>query len=123
MVLHKPLPDNDIADLELKRKLFSKVFLKYNQVDSSYFKSNKGFKLGDLRSKAIAEYGQPNLVKYNDGIEMLNWTFIGDMFYDGKQDLKGKPLAKDSYGHQVRMYFKNEKLIGVFLHNLDSNRK
>lgn len=117
MGLHKPPPDNDIADLNLKIELFKSVFPKLNEVDSSYLISNKGFRLGDLKMKAINEYGQADLVKYDGIVEIVSWEFIGDTFYDGKQELNGKPLAKNSFGHQLKMYFKNEKLIGMFLHN------
>jgi hypothetical protein len=41
-----------------------------------------------------------------DGVEILEWSFVGDQLYNGKDDLKGKPLAEDSYGHQVNMHFK-----------------
>jgi len=50
-------------------------------------------------------------------MEELEWNFIGDVFYDGKSDLHGKPLAKDSFGHHVIMYFKKSRLIGLILYN------
>lgn len=117
MELHKPPPDSDTANLNLKKNLFLEVFPKINKVDSSYFRTNKGFQLGDPKSKALEIYGPPDLQKMNQGTEILYWEFIGDTFYDVKNDLKGKPLARNSFGHQIRMYFKNEKLIGLFLHN------
>ncbi len=117
MVLHKPLPGNEIANLGLKRELFPGIFPTLNEVDTSFFRSNKGFRLGDNRSKAIDVYGQPNSVKTDKEIEILYWEFIGDSAYDGKQNRKGRPLAKNSFGHQIRMYFKNERLIGMCLHN------
>lgn len=52
-----------------------------------------------------------------DEVEKLEWEFIGDESYDRKSDLKGKTLAKDSFGHQIIMYFKKDKLIGLILHN------
>jgi hypothetical protein len=107
MELNKLFPYTDLADLNLKIELFPKVFPKINEVGSSYFISKKGFQLDDSKTKAIEEYGQPDSIKYDNGVEMLYWEFIGDTFYNGTQDLDGKPLAKNSFGHQVRMYFKN----------------
>jgi len=52
-----------------------------------------------------------------NGIEKLEWEFIGDMMYNKNIDLKGKPLAKYSFGYQVIMYFKKDKLIGMILYN------
>ena len=50
-------------------------------------------------------------------VEGLEWNFIGDNLYDDKTGLKGKQLAKDSFGCQVVMYFKNGKLIEKILSN------
>jgi len=117
MELNKPQPNGDIADLTLKKELFPQMFPNNNEVDSSYFTSLKGFRLGDSIAKAIEEYGQPDSVAENEDVKTYLWKFIGDTFYQKGQDLKGKPLARNSFGHQVRMYVKDGKLIGISLHN------
>ncbi|MDH5379961.1 MAG: hypothetical protein OEW75_03865 [Cyclobacteriaceae bacterium] len=115
--LFKPLPESDTADINIKKELFARVFPKINVVDSSYFRTNKGFQLGDSKLKALRVYGQPDIQKNENGVEMLYWEFIGDILYDGKQDSKEKPLARNSFGHEIKMYFKNEKLVALFLKN------
>ena len=93
-------------------------FLKQTtKINSSYFITNKGFRLGDSKQKAVENYGNPDKQTINDGIEKLEWLFIGDTSYDGKTDLKGKSLADNSFGHQIIMYYKNGKLIGQILYN------
>ncbi|MDZ7615201.1 MAG: hypothetical protein U5K51_17010 [Flavobacteriaceae bacterium] len=74
-------------------------------------------KLNDTQTKAIDNSGKPDKQSISNKIEKFEWEFVGDTFYDGKTNLKGKPLAKDSFGHQIVMYFKNGKLIGQVLHN------
>jgi len=109
--------DGNFASTEQKL-IDLKGFVKASEnIDSKYFTSLKGLKLGDSMSKSLAIYGLPDKKSVNNGVEILEWNFIGDFFYDGKEDLKGKPLAKNNYGHQVYLYYKNGKLIGQILHN------
>lgn len=110
-------PEGKPADFALKRKIFSKLFQTINPLPHNFFRTNKGFVLGDNKINAISIYGRPHTSLIENGIEILSWEFTGDIFYDGKTDLKGTPLAKNSFGHQVTMYFEKQKLIGLFLHN------
>jgi hypothetical protein len=115
MELH--IDGGELASEKEKLKNF-KGFLKQTiKINSSYFTTSKGFKLGKTKQVVIDIYGKPDKQSINFGVEKLEWEFIGDTFYDGKTDLKGKPLAKDSIGHQVVMYFRNGKLIGQILYN------
>lgn len=102
-----------------KQKLrdFSGFLKQAITISATYFITDKGFRLGDTKQKAINLYGTPEKVIVTNGIDKLEWNFAGDEIYDGKTNLKGKPLAKDSFGHQVIMYFRNEKLIGQILLN------
>ena len=86
-------------------------------IDRKYFITNKGLKLGDHKYKALEIYGPPDKKTVHNGVEKLDWHFVGDFVYDGKVNLKGRPLAKDNYGHQAYLFFKKEKLIGQILHN------
>ena len=112
-------PDGDTVSDERKIKNFKGFVSRAQKIAKSYFITNKGFKLGDRIDKAIKMYGKPGKVKKNNGIEEYYWEFAGDILYNGKTGLKGKPLATDSYGHQIRMFFKNKKLIGlIFLNDI-----
>ncbi|MEO6669008.1 MAG: hypothetical protein ABIN36_06005 [Ferruginibacter sp.] len=109
--------EGDTASRKQKEKDFAGFLKKAIEIKVSMFASNKGFKLGDFKKKAIDIYGKPKSQSMKEGIEKLDWEFVGEILYDGKSSLGGKPLAKDSYGHQITMYFRNGKLIAQILHN------
>jgi hypothetical protein len=109
--------DGKIALDKQKRKDFNGFLKQSNKINSNYFITKKGFKLGDTKQKAIENYCNPDKQASIDGIEKLEWMFVGDVSYDGKTDLKGKPLAAKSFGHHITMYFRKGKLIGQILHN------
>lgn len=107
----------DTASNAQKLKDFKGFLSKTQQINERYFTTNKGLKPGDDVSKAIKNYGEPDNIRMRNGIEEYSWEFVGDFFFDGKADLKGKPLAKDSYGHQIKMFVKNKKLVGLIFRN------
>ena len=115
MELH--IDGGELASDNQKLKDFSGFLKQTTKINSSYFITDKGLRLGDTKQKAVENYGNPDKQTITDGIEKLEWLFIGDTSYDGKSDLKGKPLAANSFGHQILMYFRNGKLIGQILHN------
>ncbi|MGB6093697.1 MAG: hypothetical protein WBF83_08050 [Moheibacter sp.] len=115
MELH--VEGGELASENQKLKDFNGFLKQTTKINATNFITDKGFRLGDSKQKAIDNYGKPDKQSMSNGIEKIEWEFIGDTFYDGKTDLKSKPLAKDSYSHQVVMYFKNGKLIGQILHN------
>lgn len=88
---------------------------KTTKITSSYFITDKGFRLGITKQKAIETYGNPDKQTLTNGIEKIEWLFVGDHTYDNKTDLKGKPVADNSFGHQIVMYFRHGKLIGQIL--------
>ena len=73
--------------------------------------------MGDHKSKALTIYGSPDEKTVNKGVEKLVWHYVGDLLYDGKENLKGKPLAKYNYGHYATLYFKEGHLIAQILYN------
>lgn len=111
------LDGGELASLQQKLKDFNGFLKQATKINSAYFISDKGFKLGDLKKKAIDIYGKPDKDSVSNKLEILEWRFFGDIFYDGKTNLNGKRLAKDSYGHHIVMYFKYGKLIGQILYN------
>lgn len=115
MELH--IEGGELASDKQKLKEFGGFLKQTTKINSPFFITDKGFRLGDTKQKVVRTYGNPDKQAITDGIEKLEWSFIGDAFYDGKTDLKGQPLADNSFGHQVIMYFRNEKLIGQILFN------
>jgi hypothetical protein len=107
----------ELASNELKEKYFI-GFLKYaTKIGRKYFTSDKGFKLGDSKQKALTIYGKPDKKTTKDNIEIYEWEYEGENLFDRKSDLKGKPLAAASFGHQTIMFFKSNKLVGIIFHN------
>jgi hypothetical protein len=100
------------------RAIYFKGLLRFaTPIDRKYFVSEKGFALGDSLSKATKIYGKPDRRTVARGVEALEWDFEGENTYDGKKDLKGKPLAADNFGLQIAMCFRNERLIGLAFQN------
>ena len=107
----------ELASDKLKQKYFKGFLTQTTKIGKSYFKTNKGFKLGDNKEKALKVYGKPDKTKIENGVESYEWDFIGDILYDGKTKLKRNILAENSFGHQTTMFFRNNKLIGIIFHN------
>lgn len=113
----------DTASYQQKETFF-KVFIKSSKlIDQIYFTTNKGFKLSDSKEKVIKFYGKPDKVNMDNGIECCEWDFygeynlVGEFASNEKIDLKGKPVAKSSFGHHLIMYFRNNVLIGLIMRN------
>lgn len=115
MELH--IDGGELASDQQKLKDFDGFLKQTTKINSKYFTSKKGFSLGNSRQKAMDTYGKPDKISIRNGIEKIEWSFIGDSIYNGKADLTGKPLAKGSFGHHIVMYFRNGKLIGQILQN------
>lgn len=107
----------EIASNDLKQKYFKGFLTQTKKISKSYFKTDKGFKLGDNKQKILKTYGKPTKIKTENAIERYEWEFSGDAFDDGKADLNGKRVAENSFGHQATMFFRNNKLIGLIFHN------
>lgn len=115
MDLH--IEGGNLASENQKQNSFNGFIKKSTRINSSFFITNKGFKLGDVKQKAINCYGNPDKISKKDRIEKLEWSFIGDELYDEKIKLAGKPIAKNSFGYRVIMYFEDNILIGQILFN------
>jgi hypothetical protein len=83
---------------------------------ASYFKTVKGFSLGDCKEKAIKTYGIPDSTISLGEIDKISWVYDGDKFYLNSK-LPNKPIAKNSFGHSVTMYFRKNRLVGQYLFN------
>jgi hypothetical protein len=106
----------DTAAQSQKEKYFPGFRKMAFQLPHKYFRSKKGFRLGDTKQKVLAINGKPDKIVTRDGVEKYEWDYIGDVFYDPEKD-KGKKIAFDSYGHQTFMFFRKNELIAIILHN------
>ena len=109
--------EGEMADMQQEKRDFPGFLKQSVRINSRYFKSDKGIELGDNKEKILNIYGNPDKTTVNKGVEKLEWNYVGDILYDGKEDLKGRPLAKNNYGHHAYLFFKNGKLIGQLLYN------
>lgn len=109
--------DGEIAPSKQKLKDIKGFLVHSEEIDSKYFTSNKGVQLGFSKQKIMEIYGKPNQIIMQNGIERVEWKFEGDILYNQNKSSNNKLVAKDSYGHQIVMYFKNEKLIAQILFN------
>jgi hypothetical protein len=106
----------DTASSQKKQELFPGFLTSGTKIAQRYFTTEKGFRLGDKKDKAIKNYGQPDTCYISNGIETCEWRFKGD-YTDEETPLpiSKKPLAEKSFGYGVTMYFRKEKLIAMIL--------
>ena len=109
--------NGDIASEQQKEDVLNDFILSSKKINSSFFKTKKGFAIGDKKEKALKVYGDPDKIVIEDHIEKYEWKFAGDQFLDDKTASKNKRTAKNSFGHTVIMYFKDSNLIGLILFN------
>lgn len=107
----------ELASMKQKVEDIDGLLQQSAAIDAKYFTSNKGVKLGFSKQKILEIYGKPDQIIMKDGIEKVEWHFEGDLLNNQSQSSNNRLVAKDSYGHQVIMYFKNEKLIAQILYN------
>ena len=100
-----------------KLKDFDGLLKQSAEIDAKYFTSKKGIRLGNTKQKIVDIYGNPDRTLIQNGIERAEWKFEGDENYTKTESSNNKPIAKNSFGNQVIMYFKNEKLIAQILFN------
>ena len=125
---NKNLPDefilrNDLCDENKYRasdehslQYFSEFFTKAKQIDSKYFTSNMGFKMGDAKEKAINRYGKPDSIKTANGFEKYYWNPVAAQVT--KQHVPEKDLILiDEKKQFIEMYFKNNKLVVLIFDN------
>lgn len=108
--------DGDLASHKQKQHDIHGLITRATPIRSSYFISNNGFRLGDTMTKALDIYGKPDRQTSTNGVERLEWSYLGDLMIDASE-LEGTKYALNSYGHQVTMYFKEDKLIAHVLFN------
>ena len=113
MELH--IEGGELATITQKIKYFNGLIEQSIEVNENQFVSEKGVAIGMDKKKAIVLYGKPDKEKTSSEFEILEWYFIGDIFNESINSKK--PIAKDSFGHSVTMFFKDNRLVGQILFN------
>ena len=106
-----------LATFQQKEKSINSFIEKANEIPSKYFYSDKGMHIGTKKSWAIHIYGNPHKYQKINNYEIFIWEFVGDITINKHITIKNKVFAKNSFGHQITMIFKNGKLIGHILYN------
>jgi hypothetical protein len=109
----------DTATFEQKQSYFRGFIDSAININQSYFTTNKGFKLGVKKEKAISIYGDPDRCTILDRIEKCEWKFEGDYSESEEKHPRNtkRPYVKNSFGFSVTMYFRSDLLIGMILTN------
>jgi len=109
--------DGELATFLQKSKEIDGFLEQSFELETIYFTSNKGIRLGDLKEKILTIYSDPDSIYSNKDIEVYVWDFVGDALANQTQNLHNKLIAKESYGNTTKLYFKANKLIAVHIHN------
>ena len=117
--LHRKVNNNsyDLADEDKKQQVFKTFFDKAQQIDKSYFTSKQGLKLGLDKNVILKKYSKPDLISIIDNVEKIEWNYKGDYYFEETGESPTGIIAKDSFGYQMIMYFKNDKLVGLIIKN------
>ena len=117
--LYSKKENTSIPSNEKDKKLFLDSFIPENILNIDYFESTKKIKLGINKDYAIKIYGNPDIIEQENEYKILKWVFIGDIVAKINKTIPriDKPLALNSFGYKVTMFFKNDKLIGMVLIN------
>ena len=107
----------EIADEKQKLKDINGFLMQAKRISKTFFITKKGIELGNTKQEAIKIYGETTKKSTVELTEKLEWEFVGDSMPNHQETLKGKALAKNSWGHKIQMYFKDGKLIGQVLMN------
>ena len=109
--------DGDPAPAQDKKKYVADFIKAARETSVHYFKTKKGFKLGDSVNKALNIYGSPAHRSVSNGLAVYEWDFEGDDEGTNTPHQKNTIIARDSYGYHVKMYFRKSILIGLILYN------
>jgi len=109
----------ELATKKQVRESIPKFIKLAKEIPARYFISIKGLKLGIKKKKALELYkSKPTSITAKDGIEKYEWSFEGDLsIANGFSKDDGGPIARDSFGHTVTLFFKKDRLIGIILFN------
>ncbi|MBE9601469.1 hypothetical protein [Pedobacter sp. MC2016-24] len=108
--------NNYPASKEDRLLYFKEFFVSAKKIDDKFFTSNMGFKIGDLKAKAIKRYGKPDSIKTVEGFEKYYWNPAGAQIT--RQNVPEKDLLLiDEKKQFITMYFKNNKLATMILDN------
>jgi hypothetical protein len=108
MELH--LKSGEIATTEQKNISIGGLISKATKINSSFFVTQKGLKLGDAKQKITAMYGNPDRTSVSKGIEACEWTSSNST---RKSSSLEDNMASGDLGSRTTMFFKFDQLIAI----------
>ena len=113
----RPYQKNVVICEKDAKTYFPKFIEQSKRINRSFFISKRGLKIGENISKIIEQNGKPDTIMLDKKIEMYKWKYRGDLNdWDTEAEIKAnRKIARDSFGYQVILYVKNEKVIGIRL--------
>jgi hypothetical protein len=111
------VPTGERMPADSLRRNWDRLFRPVNELNSAQLTSRKGFTFGTPERALVDAYGAPDSLWKDGPYTVRDWHFVGDGAYDGRVELKGRPLAEGSFGHDVRLWTRSGKLVAYRLHN------
>jgi hypothetical protein len=115
--LIKPFSAAEIGCEKINRTCIDSNIKFADRINRKFFTSNKGIRLNKSKQEVMRHYGKADKIMKQADTEIYSWDFVGDFFSTDGMPKTNKTYAKNSFGYQVRMFFKNDKLIAMHLHN------
>lgn len=105
-LLEQTIPEQ--KNIAAKQSAFNDLLQLGIDMPLSFFVSKAGFRLGDSLSKAIQFYGPSDSTYAEEKYTVLKWSFNGELVLNLRA---GETVIANSYGQEVFMYFRDEKLV------------
>jgi len=107
--------DGDMSGIKEIKAQMGKFIKAAKQIDKHFFISRKGFRIGEDTTRAFNFYGPPQKKIVKGSLTQYQWVFMGEN--SDHHANKKSAIAKDSFGYQVTIFFRNGLLIGLILDN------
>lgn len=102
-----------IASIDQKKSSVNEFIEESKTIERNKFNSRNKVFIGASKKSIIELYGDPSKIEHNGDLLILEWEFSGDM----EDKIDSKMIARDSFGHTVTMFFRNNFLIAQILFN------
>lgn len=116
-IYHNDEMVSSIANTQEVKKVLPWFIEAAAKMPSRFFTTERGLQLGDCKEEALAIYGKPHELHRMGSIDQLVWKYEGYMDGANEKLSRRQPVANDSYGHTVTMYFRNNRLIALSIFN------
>ncbi len=117
-LFHKKSNKQYTALSEKEAEIYLPKFITQSKrCDASFFCSIKELKIGEKIQNVIEKNGRPDTIMYGKKIEIYRWEYRGDLNdWNTEAEIKAnKKIARNSFGYQVTLHTKNERIIGIHL--------